>query len=59
MKDQVVAQCLERGVWVYPSGSGPVVQDALLLGPPFTITDDEIDQLVTVLAASIDAAVMT
>ncbi|MFT7647832.1 MAG: adenosylmethionine-8-amino-7-oxononanoate aminotransferase [Candidatus Poriferisodalaceae bacterium] len=55
-KDQVVGQCLERGVWVYPAGSGEVVQDAILLGPPFTITDDEIDQLVAVLRQAIDAA---
>ena len=56
LKDRVVEQCMDRGVWVYPAGSGEIVQDAILLGPPFTITDDEIDQLVAVLAQAIDAA---
>jgi adenosylmethionine-8-amino-7-oxononanoate aminotransferase len=46
---------LERGLWVYPCGSGPV-QDALLVAPPFTITADEVDVVVDTLAESITAA---
>ncbi len=53
----VVREALERDVWVYPAGSGDPVHDAVMLGPPFTITEAEIDRLVDVLAASIDAAV--
>ena len=51
----VVGQALERGLWVYPCGSGPV-QDALLISPPYTIGTDEIDLIVTVLRESITAA---
>jgi hypothetical protein len=52
----VVGEALQRDVWVYPAGSGPV-RDAIMLGPPFVITDAEIDALVGVLHESIDAAV--
>lgn len=51
---QVVAEALSRGVWVYPAGSGPV-RDGVMLGPPFVITDDEIDIVVGTLRESIDA----
>ena len=53
---RVTTEALERGVWLYPAGSGPVVQDGTLVGPPFTVTESHIDQIVTVLAAAIDAA---
>jgi len=53
----VVREALDRGLWVYPAGSGDPVQDAVLLGPPFTITDAEIDRLVGVLGEAVDAAV--
>jgi adenosylmethionine-8-amino-7-oxononanoate aminotransferase len=52
----VVGEALQRDVWVYPAGSGPV-RDAVMLGPPFVITEPEIDVLVGVLRESIDAAV--
>ena len=52
----VVGQALQRDTWVYPAGSGPV-RDAIMLGPPFVITAEEIDVLVGVLRESIDAAV--
>jgi adenosylmethionine-8-amino-7-oxononanoate aminotransferase len=52
----VVGQALQRDVWVYPAGSGPV-RDAVMLGPPFVITDADIEVLVGVLRESIDAAV--
>jgi len=55
---RVVAECLARDVWVYPAGSGPV-RDAVMLGCPFTISDAEIDQLVTTLKAGIEAALLT
>ncbi|MFV0526083.1 MAG: aspartate aminotransferase family protein [Acidimicrobiales bacterium] len=54
----VVAEALARGVWIYPAGSGPV-PDGLLFGPPFTITNGEIDEIATVTVAAVDAAVAT
>ena len=53
---KVVVEGLRRGVFFYPAGSG-VAQDVIMLGPPFIITEDEIDMLAGVLEESIDAAV--
>jgi len=53
---KVVAEALDRGVWFYPAGSGPV-QDAVMIGAPFIIGETEIETIVSVLHASIDAAV--
>ncbi len=55
---QVVAEALDRGCWIYPAGSGPV-PDALLLGPPFTVSTSELETIVEVCVAAIDAAVAT
>ena len=54
---RVLAEALRRDVWIYPAGSGDVVQDAVMLGPPFTVSDTELDTMVAVLVESIDAAV--
>ena len=54
MAGQVVAEALRRGVWVYPAGDGSV-PDALLIGPPFTITGAERDTVVAVLGEAISA----
>ncbi len=43
-------------MWIYPAGSGPV-QDAVMFGCPFTISESEIDQAVATLRAGIDAVV--
>lgn len=51
----VAMAALERGLWVYPCGSGPV-EDALLIGPPYTIEPDEIERIVSTLADAITAA---
>jgi adenosylmethionine-8-amino-7-oxononanoate aminotransferase len=51
---QISRAALRRDVWVYPAGSGARPQDCILLGPPFVITEAELDQAVDVLAASID-----
>ena len=51
--ERVVAAMLERGVWAYPSGSG-VFDDALLFGPPFTVTDEHIELMVTTARLAID-----
>lgn len=52
---RVTEAALERGVWVYPCGSGPVA-DGILLGPPYTVTEDHIEKIVATLKESIDAA---
>lgn len=52
---RVAMEALERGVWFYPCGSGPV-HDALLIAPPFTVEETEIDLIVDVLAESITTA---
>jgi 4-aminobutyrate aminotransferase-like enzyme len=54
---QVVAEALSRDVWIYPAGSGPV-PSAVMVAPPFVVTDDELDRIVSTLKASLDA-VMT
>ena len=49
----------ERGVLVY-SGTGNANGtdgDTILLGPPFVVTDDELERIADVLSASIEAAV--
>ncbi len=56
MVNRVMAAGLERGVFLYPGGSG-VAQDCVMLGPPFTITDADVDLMVGVLEDAIDAAV--
>jgi hypothetical protein len=52
----VVAAALERDVWIYPAGSGPAVNDGLLLAPPMIIDDRQIDRVVDVTRRAIDAA---
>jgi adenosylmethionine-8-amino-7-oxononanoate aminotransferase len=53
---RVTEAALERGVWVYPCGSGPVA-DGLLLGPPYTITPEHVEIIVSTIKESITAAV--
>jgi adenosylmethionine-8-amino-7-oxononanoate aminotransferase len=52
---RVVGAGLRHGVFVYPAGAG-AARDAILLGPPFTIADDEIDLLVAAIPRAIDDA---
>jgi adenosylmethionine-8-amino-7-oxononanoate aminotransferase len=54
--NKITAIGLQKGVFFYPAGSGEA-QDVVLLGPPLTITEDEIDMLGTVLEDSINTAV--
>lgn len=53
---RVVAEALRRDVWVYPAGDGEVVDGAVMFGPPFVVTDAELERGVGVLAAALDAA---
>jgi adenosylmethionine-8-amino-7-oxononanoate aminotransferase len=54
-RDMVVAACLERDLWVYPAGSGPVA-DAVMVAPPFVVSESEIDHIVNTLRDAIDHA---
>ena len=54
-RDAVIAAAMRRDMWVYPAGSGPVAE-AVMIAPPFVVTDDEIGEIVTRLVASIDDA---
>jgi adenosylmethionine-8-amino-7-oxononanoate aminotransferase len=53
---KVAAEALDRGVWIYPGGSGPV-RDAMMFGFPYVVTEADIELAVTALRQSIDAAV--
>jgi len=56
--EAVVRDARERGLMVY-SGTGNangVDGDTILLGPPFVVTDPELERIATTLAASIEAA---
>jgi adenosylmethionine-8-amino-7-oxononanoate aminotransferase len=57
-QQQVVAEGLRRDVWIYPAGSGPV-PSAVMIAPPFVITDDEVEQVVMTLKASLDTVLGT
>lgn len=52
---RVVEEGLERGVFFYPGGAGDP-QDVVVLGPPFVIEEGDVDRMVEVLQASLDAA---
>ena len=53
---KVVMAGLAEGVFFYPGGSDPA-HDVILLGPPFIIEDEHIEQIATGLVTAIDAAV--
>ncbi|HEV7605378.1 MAG TPA: aspartate aminotransferase family protein [Candidatus Limnocylindrales bacterium] len=58
--ESVVAAARDRGVLVY-SGTGNangIDGDTILLGPPFVVTEAELDNIVEVLAESIEVAVV-
>ena len=58
--ESVVAAARDRGVLLY-SGTGNangVDGDTILLGPPFIVTDPELERIAAVLAESIEAAVV-
>src|SRR5262245_16107249 len=52
----LVAAGFAHGAFFYPGGAG-ASQDVIVLGPPFTVSESELDLLVTALLKSIDAAV--
>lgn len=52
---RVLGEAFARGVSFYPGGNGEI-RDVVVIGPPFTITDGDVDRIVTTLAAAVDAA---
>jgi len=52
-RDAVVMAALERDMWVYPAGSGPVA-DAVMVAPPFVVTEVEIVDIVDRLVSAVD-----
>jgi adenosylmethionine-8-amino-7-oxononanoate aminotransferase len=52
----IIKAGIERGVFYYPGGTGDY-GDVIILGPAFTISEQEIDLMATTLRDSIDAAV--
>jgi adenosylmethionine-8-amino-7-oxononanoate aminotransferase len=55
--EAVVRAARERGVLVYSSTgcANGVDGDTILLGPPFVVTDDELERIVAVVAEAIEA----
>lgn len=53
-RDAVVAAALERDLWIYPAGSGPV-PEAVMIAPAFVVSLDEIDQIVGLTRNAIEA----
>lgn len=52
----VVGFGLRNGAFFYPGGTG-TVRDIICLGPPFTVSDDELEMIADRLALSVDQAV--
>ena len=55
LSGRVLGEAFARGVSFYPGGNGEI-HDVVVMGPPFTITDGDVDRIVTTLAAAVDAA---
>lgn len=53
---RVVGYGLGEGVFFYPAGSGPV-RDAVMIGPPFTVSDAELDRIAGALETALERAV--
>lgn len=50
---KVANLAMEKGVCVYPGGNG-IVKDVLVIGPPFTISEEQIGDLVRTLSEAVD-----
>ena len=51
--NHIVARGLEKGVFFYGGGTGDV-RDVICMGPPFVISEPEIDQMVDTLLECVD-----
>ncbi len=54
--NKIVAAGLSKGVFYYPGGCDPA-RDVITIGPPFTISEEQIDVLVATLESAISSAV--
>ena len=52
----LVAAGMANGAFFYPGGAG-AAQDVICLGPPLTISEDELELLVTTLSKTLDDAI--
>ncbi|WP_421616800.1 aspartate aminotransferase family protein [Brevibacillus sp. TJ4] len=54
---RVIAKCLEKGLIIYPAVGGleGVAGDSIIVSPPFTITKEEIDELLAILKEAVIA----
>ena len=57
IKGKIALHSHENGVSFYPGGNG-IVQDVIVIGPPFTISEDQIGDIVRVLSDAVDHATM-
>lgn len=55
MAGRVAAAALRHGVWFYAGGTGPV-RDLVMIGPPFTLSEAQLEQIVAALVAAINEA---
>ena len=53
ISSKVANSALEKGACFYPGGNG-IVQDVLVIGPPYTINDDQISDIVRTLSEAVD-----
>lgn len=53
--NKIIGAGMANGAFFYPGGTGPV-RDIIALGPPYIITENEIDQMVSLLEKSINDA---
>ena len=56
LANAVVSAGIAEGAFFYPSGTDPA-RDIITLGPPFTVSESELDDLAAILEKSIDTAV--
>lgn len=55
LTNRIVAKGLHKGVFFYGGGTGDV-RDIICMGPPFIITEEQIDTMVDVLRSCVDEA---
>lgn len=48
--EEIVRAALEKNVWIYPAGCGAPTPEALLIAPPFIVSDEQIERVVGVVA---------
>jgi adenosylmethionine-8-amino-7-oxononanoate aminotransferase len=53
---RIVEAGIERGVFFYPGGTGEI-RDVVCFGPPFVVTETELDTMVAVLREAMEAAI--